>query len=704
MRRIGQLDRLLATATLIIGVYVAVSTIAMIVGSWGPLPVEDSWLGELVSGRDITWSWLISQHNEHRLVLWRLISIADYWLSAETNVIPFVAGVLMLASLGLLVVRLSRGAGLRGWVEMMWAAGLTLGLLFWAVQQEALIMGPPFVQFIGMQLAAAATFSVLALGPPTIGTLAIVIGLEFVSAYIMASGVMVSFLAIVLAIWLDRPRSHVAVLSVAAVSVVISYLVGYHTPPTTSDPLEALSNLRSILVYTAAYLGGPFGESIGWLLRVDRVAVAVVAGGAGILIFATLGRRLLRIGRSASPQEAVLFAFAGLAVAGGLLISFGRVGFGMEQALSSRYATQVLPFWLMLGLLGASSAIGSRCRTLAVMVFALPVLIVVAISEPYFAQSGRRLAAERNAAAPALLANVADPLLARLLEADPGRPLRLRPVLQTAHTSVFSEAWGSWLGTPLAEHVVLADASACQGSFDKAVSIIDESHPGWRAVGRAWSTVRGRAPRRIVLVDSGGLVTGYGLGGLGLDPEVVVASVPESGEDTLWIGAFTGSDPGSTTAYALLDEAPTACPLGRPRRIASPIRLVLSNIRPADLPAGGYIESVSVFHKNASLSGWGMLHFDDNQVVIYTNLPVKRSRLKTYARPDVVSVIGDERLANAGILVNLDLDESLPLPEKIELCVWTDDPEFGRHLLGWARPPSLIFRVVDCQHSQPPVE
>ena len=112
-----------------------------------------SW-DQLVSGRIITWSWLISQHNEHRLLLPRLVFIVDYWLSAETNVFDFAVGIIQLASLGVLVACLSRGAGLRGWVTTMWVTGLTLAYLFWSAQYQTLTWGLPLVQFFGVLLAA----------------------------------------------------------------------------------------------------------------------------------------------------------------------------------------------------------------------------------------------------------------------------------------------------------------------------------------------------------------------------------------------------------------------------------------------------------------------------------------------------------------------------------------------------------------------
>ena len=343
----------------------------------------------------------------------------------------------------------------------------------------------------------------------------------------------------------------------------------------------------------------------------------------------------------------------------------------------------------MLDLLGACSSFGGR-RNLAIMALAFPALIVVAISEPHFAQTARRSAAERDAATPALLADVADPLLSRLFP-DAATPLQLRPILQSAHTSVFSEDWANWIGTPLADHAPFADANSCQGSFDKAVAIIDEAHPGWRAVGWARSVPRGRALHRIVLVDAVGLVRGYGLGGLGPDAQVIGMSALETAEDTGWIGAFTGSDPMSVTAYALLDGTPrrAACPLGMARKISHFTEVVLSNTRPADLSAGGYIDSVTISRSDITMSGWGLLLSDDNRVVIDTNLPVKRSTLNRYARPDVVSVMRDPRLADAGIMIDLQFDESLPLPAKIKLCVWTDDPEFGGHLLAIPSEPWL---------------
>ena len=119
------------------------------------------------------------------------------------------------------------------------------------------------------------------------------------------------------------------------------------------------------------------------------------------------------------------------------------------------------------------------------------------------------------------------------------------------------------------------------------------------------------------------------------------------------------------------------------------IKLVISNARPADLSAGGYIDSVIISPKDIIILGWGFLQSENDRVVIDTNLLVKRSALNSYTRPDVASAMGDSRLANAGIMVKLELNESLPLPDRMKLCIWTDDPKFGRHLLATPSQPWL---------------
>jgi hypothetical protein len=629
---------------------------------------------------------LISLHNEHRLLLPRLISLADYWLSAENNVVNFMVGGLMMAALAFIMVRLARGARLTRAAETAWVAGLTLALLFWSVQYEIQIWGQPLDQFVGVLVAAALAFTALALAPPTLLALSGVIGLGLIAAYVMANGVLVLWIAAALAAWLGRRPTHIVILAAAAFAVTATYLIGYRSPPGHSDPAEFLSHLGATLAYALTYLGGPWGLSAGWLLGSNPVAPAMVAGTAGLVIFAVLGLQLLIDRRRHAPQAGVLFALAAFAVAGGLMVALGRVRFGLDQGLSSRYTTLVLPFWLALALLGAAA--GSR-RKLAVMILAAFPLAVVALSQAYFVGIGRLVATGRDAAQPALLTGVADPLVNQLHYLNPEGPLRRRELLRVAHTSIFADSWAGWLGRPLAEHAILSDARLCRGNIDRALRISSDTFPGWRATGRAWSLASQRAVRRVVLVDAAGLVVGYGVGGLELDAGIG-GPKPQTGEDARWIGAFVGEDAGAVTAYALLDTVPTACPIGTPRRImGEPISLVLSNTRPRDLAPGGYVDAVSISPNSITVAGWGMIAGDRARVLIDTNMPIRASELAISERPDVVAALRDPRLETSGIAVRLEIDTGRPAPDRVTLCVWTEDAVFGRHLLTIPSRPEL---------------
>jgi len=273
---VDRLYRLVAVATLAIGIFVAVSSLVMVVTCWSPLPLVDSW-DVLVSGRAITWSWLVSFHNEHRMLFPRLVFVADYWLAAETNVVDFAVGGLTLAGTALLVLGMSRESE-RRWPAAAWRAGLTLGALMLGGAVRGADLGLPFVEFWGALLAATAAFYVFGAAAATLANLALAAVCGAAAAYTMASGVIVPFVSVVLAFWLRRPRRHLALLSLAAILTFGSYLIGYAGANRPHQSLSTLAHPLSDLAYAAAYLGGPFGEAAGSLFRLNPLVACIVVG------------------------------------------------------------------------------------------------------------------------------------------------------------------------------------------------------------------------------------------------------------------------------------------------------------------------------------------------------------------------------------------------------------------------------------------
>ncbi|MDR3562447.1 MAG: hypothetical protein P4N59_13580 [Negativicutes bacterium] len=683
-RWIGGLRWLLAASTLMIGLYVAVCTVIMVIESWTPLPFWDQW-NELISGREITWSWLVSQHNEHRILFPRLIFIIDRWLAGETNLVDFAANITIQAGLVVLIYSLAQGAGLRAWWEKIWAGGLSLTLLFWSGQYENFVWGFQ-VQFFGVVLAAGGAFASLALSRGKIAGLMPSIILEIVSVYTLSSGIVVPFLSILLAILLGRSRLIVAILTIVAFSLLGCYLIGYHTPAGHSNPLEALHHLESIVTYVFVELGGPIGNTIGGVFGGKIIPAAAVAGIIGGMMFSIIGWTMILRRHSTPPHQVVFLSLAGFVLAMTILTATGRVGFGPEQALSSRYATPTMAFWVSLILLAAArSRCAGQTRT-AVMVLALTFQSMIALSESHFAAIGRSPSVGQIRAIPAILANVADLQYLKAIYPDPRFPLSASSVLRSSHTSIFSDKWANWLGTPLADHVVFADDALCQGSFDRAEKVADGPSSGWRATGQAWLAIWGKAPGKILLGDASGRVVGYGIGGFDL-PSL---GIPQDKQKAGWVGAFTSASPESVVAFALVDDGPVVCRLGSARSVVLPTKLTVLDSHPSELPYGGAVDSVTI-GDGVEIDGWGLLLGPDSvkHVIVDTNLKIRSAEFSSRPRPDVVLAYNDLRLADAGFSVRLEVDPASVRPKNVRLCVWTDDPVFGSHLLRGPFHPDL---------------
>jgi hypothetical protein len=148
---------------------------------------------------------------------------------------------------------------------------------------------------------------------------------------------------------------------------------------------------------------------------------------------------------------------------------------------------------------------------------------------------------------------VDDPKALARIYTNPFVPKDRAHLLRERHLSIFAEDWSDWLGTPLADHTRLGDPAQCRGSIDGTQAIGAPDPRGWRANGWVWDPAHWEAPRRIVIADGSGRVVGYGLTEF---PKGIGSRAAD------WHGHFAIAPPVSISAYALLDNGGTACPLG----------------------------------------------------------------------------------------------------------------------------------------------
>jgi hypothetical protein len=566
-----------ALLSLAVGVYVLVTTIAMVIHGWSAVPYWDQWDELILSPKQVFSPWLYSQHNEHRILFPRLLFAIDTFAFSETNKFDFFCNLALPLVLAGVVVHVARRQVDRDIIDTLWLSGIVLTVLFSAMQYENFLWGFQ-VGFFGVGPAAVASISCLAFGRRYALSLAAAIAFSAIAVYTLASGIIVPFLAIPLALWAGRSKTQIAVLGLAAVALLASYLHGYVSPSGHSDPLRTL--LRPELpVYAAVELGNPFGQ----LFRELRIAHFGYwdggFGALGLILFSTAALIQLRRGRSIGQPELVFLSIAALMVGVAFLTALGRLKFGLPQALSSRYATPMLLFWLSLAMLASmeiqrrrsdqrlhvtgmslpifrSSLAHRRYRQwqLMAMSLSLPWLFGLAYAQPKFVKAGLAFAAPRREAIAALLADVDD--AEALVPVYPHLgPLHQKAAqLRAQHLAIFADGWSRWLGTPLVDHVQFAAPGQCQGGIDQVTRLPVAGRAQWRIGGWAWDKAHGSAPDRIVIADGAGRVVGYALSGF---PPLEPGHDKHSG----WRGDFAAPEAVPVTAYALIDRDRTACRL-----------------------------------------------------------------------------------------------------------------------------------------------
>ena len=538
------------------GLYIFLSTVLMVVWCWTAIPYQDQWDNLILSFREIWQSgpltWLFRQHNEHRIAVPRLLFAIDRFLFGTTNKFTFAYILINQLSLAALVAYLSGRGGGQRIAERIWIAGVAFALLFSAMQWENLLWGFQ-VQFVGVDLAALATFAVLGLSRPGAAPLTAVIVLASIAVYTLASGILVPFLAVPLALWLRWPKRHVVVLGAAALGLLASYLYGYATPRGHSDPIQSIARLHELFSYLLAQIGLPFGM-VFYVAHIPHLrSWDQVCGAVGIVLFAVAAITMLRR-RERGGAIPVLGATALFVIGMALLAALGRLSFGVEQASSPRYSTAGLLFWLAL-IVVATMWLRHRDARLrvAAMAAVLPLLLGLAYYQRSFLGVGRAWALPRLEATTALLANVDDAEALARVYPDASVPKDRAHLLRERHLSIFADEWSNWLGTPLTDHARLGDPAQCRGSIDGAGTIGATDHHGWRANGWVWDPAHWQVPQRVVIADVSGRVVGYGLAefakGIG-------------GRGANWHGHFLIGQPGLVSAFALLDNGRTACPLG----------------------------------------------------------------------------------------------------------------------------------------------
>jgi hypothetical protein len=463
----SRMDRWFSYVILICGLLTVVIGAVHILTSHSLVPLWDEWqeIDPIVTApqHQPPVSWLWSLHNEHRVVFYRLLLLADIHLFHGRHWVYFWA---MLAVQMLFLATLAwmlRFASVNG---TLWRAAVGLGgfALFcpsqwenfgWAFQISFLLPG----LFLILALSALLKYerSVREVSPRWI-YLALSILAAGAATYSSANGVVLWPLLLLVAFAL-LPRPEVLA-SYAGFGLLFigSYFYRYSAPSIHSSPLNSIRHPLPVMEYMAGYLGVIFPP---WV-RI-RGVLAVSSGLAGLAIAFLVTIWVLQR-KPREPLYMALLAVMYFAVATAFITALGRIGFGLAQAFSSRYQTFNLLFWFsaVVLLLFLADKTSPSLKTMVLGVVSVTMLFAFVVF-PFGLRASRTRTQQAEAAATSLLAGVPDKEALGVLFIDLPLIWRDADYFRQQHLFMFSDVKNEQMGQLLASTYRIDSPQQCQG-------------------------------------------------------------------------------------------------------------------------------------------------------------------------------------------------------------------------------------------------
>jgi hypothetical protein len=321
------------------------------------VPHMDQW--ELVpllkadAERRITLAQLWAPHNEHRLVIPRLVMLflarVSHWnIRCELLLNFFLALIIMMFVVLLIRDTVKRIAPdtpqLTPWLALI--SGL---LIFSLTQWHNWVWGWQNQIFFNVLATVTTAWAIGRYGPRWPGLLLGLAG-AVVAMLSFANGLLLFFLlsGALIVPQPNREKPSIRLLGTVipfflGIVFTVLYLKGLGLPPRPSlTPIKVLSYVQ----YTLAYLGSGLSQ---W-----NLSLAIGWGAMGLMILIGLAAFLLCTKTKDLKAITPFLLLSTYAILSGLLSAMGRTSFGVKQALAPRYVTISTLFWISVVVVTAS--------------------------------------------------------------------------------------------------------------------------------------------------------------------------------------------------------------------------------------------------------------------------------------------------------------------------------------------------------------
>lgn len=503
--------------------FTVVMMVMAIVGAirnYSPIPWWDMWGGTLqfyMDVQDKNYSAWWKQHNEHRIVLARLLFWVDYRYFGGRSVFLIAMNYLFAGGAAVVFWRYLRESSKDAPITVEdRAVGLFVAASLFLWSQENNFTWGFQGQFFLAQLLPLSALLLLAestASPQRSGKYMLACTLGVLSIGTMANGLLALPLMAVLALVLRIGAARVGLIVALSASGFVLYFTDYHSPGEHGTVMNAVREYPvGMLHYMLLYLGSPFHFLMG-SGDFGRVG-ALLAGAALISGSAWLSWHSIRAPQSNAFTIALLL-FVFYICGSGLAAGAGRFVFGIDGAVSSRYTTPAVMAWSAL-FVALHMRLGKRARRVGngSIFFGMFLLGCTMVATQLDAlKSMRDSLSSREIAALALALDIDDPAIIQSVYPASMYAIAVTRTAVDRKLSVFGQYPYAGLRNQLGTAVRTTDPTiACVGQLDRIEDI-----PGVtrfvRIQGWIYDSSSDKTPGFVLIADHAGLTVGYALTG-----------------------------------------------------------------------------------------------------------------------------------------------------------------------------------------------
>lgn len=510
----------LLLASAIFSVCIVGLAIAGGIRNYTSIPYWDMWDGTLLfyskidNGNHLEW---LSQHNEHRIILSRILFWIDYkfflGLSGFLIVINYVL-VGLSAYVFCLIIDEATGSKKLTSREMIFSLLITSWMFLW-VQENNFTVGFQS-QFILAQLLPLCALFWLA--KSTIrengGDFIVACIFGLLSAGAMANGTLALPLMFIYALLLKQSIQIRCVLFILAIGVNLLYFFSYNAPKNHGHLLSALiENPLDFIRFVLLYLGSPFYYLFGQGSL--GKTVAAIMGGFLIMTSAVLALKQLSK-QNRSPVVLALLFF--ILYIGGTAFGTagGRLVFGLDMALASRYTTAAIMAFsaLFVAMYLCFSNSFNHLKKLTLLAIITPACILILIYQIKALNPTNIILSDKGVGALALGMGIKDEQAIGNLYPVVGSEhvLNIARIAVQGHYSIFGVYPYLDLKRQIGAPSGLALPNECIGNID-SVDTIQGVKDYVRVNGWIYSPVNQKIPTLVRIVSNNGHVAGFALTG-----------------------------------------------------------------------------------------------------------------------------------------------------------------------------------------------